>query len=94
MAAAVSLRNARDAARNGIGMVFQEQSLILNMSVAENIYLGHEDEFTRLGVMNWRALRKAAARQLQKIGVERRRRRRAWRSSASRRARWSNSPRR
>ena len=28
-------------------MVFQEQSLLLNMSVAENIYLGQEAEFTR-----------------------------------------------
>ena len=31
------LRSARDAAANGIGMVFQEQSLLLNISVAENI---------------------------------------------------------
>jgi ribose transport system ATP-binding protein len=65
----VKLRNARDAAANGVGMVFQEQSLILNMSVAENIYLGHEEDFTRLGVMNWRAMRKAAERQLDKIGM-------------------------
>ncbi len=65
----VKLRNARDAAANGIGMVFQEQSLILNMTVAENIYLGHEEDFIHMGVLNWRALRKAAARQLDKIGV-------------------------
>jgi ribose transport system ATP-binding protein len=65
----VKLRNAREAAANGIGMVFQEQSLILNMTVAENIYLGHEEKFTRLGVMNWPAMRKAAQRQLDKIGV-------------------------
>ena len=65
----VKLRNAREAAANGIGMVFQEQSLILNMTVAENIYLGREEEFTRLGVMNWSAMRKAAQRQLDKIGV-------------------------
>jgi ribose transport system ATP-binding protein len=65
----VKLRNAREAAANGIGMVFQEQSLILNMTVAENIYLGREEKFTRLGVMNWPAMRKAAQRQLDKIGV-------------------------
>ena len=65
----VRLRNAREAATNGIGMVFQEQSLILNMTVAENIYLGHEEKFTRLGVMNWSAMRKAAQRQLDKIGM-------------------------
>lgn len=64
------LRNTRDAAFHGIGMVFQEQSLLLNMSVAENIYLGQEDQFTRLGIVNWRAMREAARRQLGKIGVD------------------------
>ena len=64
------LRSARDAAANGIGMVFQEQSLLLNISVAENIYLGQEGQFTRLGVLNWRAMRAAARRQLAKIGVD------------------------
>src|SRR5260370_12066014 len=64
------LRSARDAARNGIGMVFQEQSLLLNLSVAQNIYLGQEAAFTRFGVVNWRAMRKAALRQLGKIGVD------------------------
>jgi len=54
------LRGTRDAALHGIGMVFQEQSLLLNMSVAENIYLGQEDRFTRFGIVNWRAMRAAA----------------------------------
>ncbi|MGJ7042430.1 ribose transport system ATP-binding protein [Shinella sp. BE166] len=64
------LRGTRDAALHGIGMVFQEQSLLLNMSVAENIYLGQEDRFTRFGIVNWRAMRAAARRQLAKIGVD------------------------
>ncbi|KSV75509.1 ABC transporter ATP-binding protein [Sinorhizobium sp. GW3] len=64
------LRGTRDAALHGIGMVFQEQSLLLNMSVAENIYLGQEDQFTRFGIVNWRAMRDAARRQLAKIGVD------------------------
>ena len=64
------LRSARDAAHNGIGMVFQEQSLLLNLSVAQNIYLGQEAAFTRFGVVNWRAMQRAALRQLAKIGVE------------------------
>jgi ribose transport system ATP-binding protein len=68
--APLRLRSARDAARHGVGMVFQEQSLLLNLSVAQNIYLGQEAEFTRLGVVNWRAMRKAALRQLGKIGVD------------------------
>ncbi|MDQ0391499.1 sugar ABC transporter ATP-binding protein [Labrys monachus] len=64
------LRNARDAAVHGIGMVFQEQSLLLNMSVAENIYLGQEAQFTRFGLVDWGAMHAAARRQLAKIGVE------------------------
>jgi len=66
----LKLRNARDAARHGIGMVFQEQSLVLNLTVAENIYLGQEDRFVRLGIVNWRAMNNAARRQLAKIGVD------------------------
>ena len=64
------LRSTRDAAAHGIGMVFQEQSLLLNLTVAENIYLGEEQQFTRLGLMNWRGMRAAARRQLAKIGVD------------------------
>ncbi|MER9234576.1 sugar ABC transporter ATP-binding protein [Mesorhizobium sp. M0622] len=64
------MRNPRDAARHGIGMVFQEQSLVLNLTVAENIYLGQEDRFTRFGIVNWRALNNAARRQLGKIGID------------------------
>src|SRR3979490_1214708 len=45
------LKNARDAAAHGIGMVFQEQSLLLNLSVAENIYLGQENRFVRMGIV-------------------------------------------
>lgn len=37
------------AANAGIGMVFQEQSLILNVTVAENILLGCEGEAVRYG---------------------------------------------
>jgi len=37
----------RDAMQNGIGMVFQEQSLIGNLSVMENIFLGREREFKK-----------------------------------------------
>ncbi|OCJ10347.1 ABC transporter ATP-binding protein [Rhizobium sp. AC27/96] len=66
----LKLRNARDGAVHGIGMVFQEQSLLLNISVAENIYLGQEDQFVRFGIMDWKGMRAAARRQLEKIGVD------------------------
>ena len=64
------LRNARDAAQHGIGMVFQEQSLLLNLTVAENIYLGQEGQFVRFGLVNWKSMNDAARRQLGKIGID------------------------
>jgi len=67
---AVQLRNPRDAADHGIGMVFQEQSLILNLTVAENIYLGREGSFCRGGLIDWRRLNGAARRQLEKVSVD------------------------
>src|ERR1700724_1130338 len=58
----VVLRSPREANLNGIGIVFQEQSLLLNLTVGENIYLGQEAEFTRLGLVNRRRLYAAAPR--------------------------------
>jgi ribose transport system ATP-binding protein len=68
--ATVVLRSPREANLNGIGIVFQEQSLLLNLSVGENIYLGQEAEFTRLGLINRRRLNAAARRQLDKVEVD------------------------
>ena len=48
------LENAAYANQKGIGMVFQEQSLLPNLTVGENIYLGNEAQFTRFGLINWR----------------------------------------
>jgi len=65
-----SFHNPRQAMDQGIGMVFQEQSLIPNLSVMENIYLGFEAQFTHFGVVNWRAMEKAARYQLAKVKLE------------------------
>ena len=65
----MTLRNATDAAGHGIGMVFQEQSLLTNLSIGENIWLGNEARFTRAGLVAWRELYAAAARQLAKVGL-------------------------
>ena len=62
--------DSADANSKGIGMVFQEQSLLTNLTVGENIYLGNEAQFTRFGIVDWRALYAAAARQLAKVQVD------------------------
>ncbi len=41
----ITLKNPSDAIRNGIGMVFQEGSLVPNLSVTENLFLCHEAGF-------------------------------------------------
>jgi ribose transport system ATP-binding protein len=66
----VRLAGATSAMRHGIGMVFQEQSLLPNLTVGENIYLGSEGAFTRFGRIDWPALHAAAARQLAKVQVD------------------------
>jgi ribose transport system ATP-binding protein len=63
----VTFRNSSDAARAGIGMVHQEQSLVTSVSVAENILLGAEGDAVRFGFYNWPKLNAVAQRQLDKI---------------------------
>jgi ribose transport system ATP-binding protein len=67
---AVRFQNPRQAMEKGIGMVFQEQSLIPNLTVMENIFLGYEQQFVRLGVINWKAMSEAAKRQLAKVKLD------------------------
>ncbi len=64
----VRLRSVVDAADHGIGMVFQEQSLVPNLTAAENIVLGSEGAGVRRGVYRWDAMRRLAQEQLDKIG--------------------------
>ena len=66
----VTLRSATDAMDHGIGMVFQEQSLLTNLTVGENIWLGNEGRFTQWGLVRWSELFAAARRQLAKVGLD------------------------
>ena len=66
----VRFKSPREAMDVGVGMVFQEQSLIPNLTVMENIFLGFEQQFVRLGSINWKAMAKAARHQLQKVKLD------------------------
>lgn len=59
-----------DAMDKGIGMVFQEQSLITNLTVMENIFLGCENQFAKWGVIDWNAMATAAIHQLNKVKLD------------------------
>lgn len=67
---AMRFQNPRQAMDHGIGMVFQEQSLITNLTVMENIFLGFEQQFVRYGVINWKAMEGAARHQLKKVKLD------------------------
>lgn len=66
----VRFQNPRQAMEHGIGMVFQEQSLITNLTVMENIFLGYERQFVRFGVIDWKAMDAAARMQLAKVKLD------------------------
>lgn len=58
-----------DANKAGVGMVFQEQSLIVTLNVAQNIFFGHEKDFKRAGVINWAKMNRAAAEVLAAVDI-------------------------
>ena len=68
--AAVTLHGPHDAAEHGIGMVYQEQSLIPSLTVAENLFLGNEARFTRRGRIDWQAMAAAARRILAQVELD------------------------
>ena len=59
-----------DANRQGIGMVFQEQSLISNLTVAQNIYLGREKDFSSFGLISWSRMNARAREALDAMGLK------------------------
>ena len=58
----------RDSEHAGIAIVFQELSLVKELTVAENIFLGREP--ARLGVVNWSELYHRATKLLTDLNLE------------------------
>ena len=66
----VDLKGPRNAFDHGIAMVYQEQSILRTLNVAENVFLGREAEFTRFGVLNKAAMNAAARAELAKVHLD------------------------
>ena len=64
----VSFGGVTDAVREGVAMVYQEQSLLPNVTVAENVLLGNEGQGVRGGIYRWSTLRKRAQAYLDQVG--------------------------
>ena len=57
---------AQDA---GISMILQEANTIPGVTVAQNIFSGHESEFSRFGVINMQKMKREAQKALESFGI-------------------------
>ncbi len=64
----VEVQSPQHAQEIGISTVYQEVNLCTNISVAENIMLGHEPH--RFGSINWKQLNAQASMALQRLSVD------------------------
>ncbi|HEX7556643.1 MAG TPA: ATP-binding cassette domain-containing protein, partial [Leptolinea sp.] len=65
----VDVRSPMQAQELGISTVYQEVNLCTNISVAENIMLGHEPRMS-FGSIHWRKMNEMASQSLNKLGIE------------------------
>ena len=65
---AVQIKSTHDSKALGIGIIYQEFSLVPELSVAENIFLGH---LNKQGAwIRWKTMKAAAADLIEKIGFD------------------------
>lgn len=65
----VSFSSTKDSEAAGIAMIYQELNLVLDLTVAENIFLGTQP-LKALGLVNWKLMYKEAKAILDKLGLE------------------------
>ncbi|MDO5702071.1 MAG: ATP-binding cassette domain-containing protein, partial [Lachnospiraceae bacterium] len=64
-------RNQVEANNEGISIIVQELGTLSGLTVAENIFLGHEDRFVRFGIKNTGAMNRQAQELLNRYGFDR-----------------------
>lgn len=64
----MNVRNQVEANRMGVSIIVQEMGTLSGLSVAENIFLGHEEPFMHHGIKDTRAMVREAQRLLDEYG--------------------------
>ncbi len=64
-------KNQVEANEEGISIIVQELGTLSGLTVAENIFLGHEDRFVKFGIKNTKAMNREANELLKKYGFDR-----------------------
>ena len=67
----LNIRNQVEANNEGIAIIVQEMGTLSGLTVAENIYLGHEEPFMHKGIKDTRAMNRAAQKLLDEYGFGR-----------------------
>jgi ABC-type sugar transport system ATPase subunit len=65
----ISVRNPTDALKRGIATVTQETTLAPDLSIAENVFLGHR-MVARRGIIDWRRTRAVARQALARLDLD------------------------
>lgn len=66
----VAPKNQVEANNDGISIIVQELGTLSGLTVAENIFLGHENQFVRCGIKNTNAMNKKATELLNEYGFD------------------------
>lgn len=67
----VNPANQVEANNEGISIIVQELGTLDGLTVAENIFLGHEERFVKMGIKNTAAMNREANELLRKYGFDR-----------------------
>jgi len=63
-------KNPKVANKSGVGMVFQDLSLIKNLTVGQNIFFGNEQKFKKCGFVIWKRMYEETVSILKEFGLE------------------------
>ena len=64
-------KNQVEANNEGVSIIVQELGTLSGLTVAENIFLGHEEQFVHFGIKNTKAMNRKATELLKKSGFDR-----------------------